>query len=149
LLALLDVVDSATPLSTSTIQRIMPSAPSDADQGHGHGHGRQLREAIRRQGWQRWPYPQFWRTLREDRFFAYLRLGQTMSARYHIAPMTQDDTRVISVVATDIDTPRMDWTRYITPPPVQAAVAGDHLTMLRAPFVAELASVLRPVMEGL
>ena len=72
-----------------------------------------------------------------------------MSMRYHIAPMAQDDTRVINVVATEVDNPRIDWTRHITPPPAQATVAGDHLTMLRAPFVTELAAVLLPVMEGL
>jgi amino acid adenylation domain-containing protein len=145
LLALLDVVDSTTLLSQLETQRIMPSAPSAADQAHGHP----LRQAIRRQAWQRWPYPGFWRSLHKDRFLAYWRLGQTISARYHIVPMTLDDTRVINVVATEIDNPRIDWTRHITPPPTQATVAGDHLTMLRAPFVTELAAVLLPGMEGL
>ncbi|HUG49515.1 MAG TPA: AMP-binding protein [Terrimesophilobacter sp.] len=145
LLALLDVVDGTAVTSQSETQRIMPSAPSAADQTH----ETPLRQAIRRQAWKRWPYPGFWKTFRKDRFLAYWRLGQTMSMRYHIAPMAQDDTRVINVVATEADNPRIDWTRHITPPPAQATVAGDHLTMLRAPFVTELAAVLLPVMEGL
>jgi acyl-coenzyme A synthetase/AMP-(fatty) acid ligase/thioesterase domain-containing protein len=145
LLALLDVVDGTAVISQSETQRIMPNAPSAADQAHESP----LRQALRRQAWQRWPYPGFWKTFRKDRFLAYWRLGQTMSMRYHIAPMAQDDTRVINVVATEVDNPRIDWTRHITPPPAQATVAGDHLTMLRAPFVTELAAVLLPVMEGL
>jgi thioesterase domain-containing protein len=145
LLALLDVVDGTAVTSPSETQRIMPSAPSAADQAH----ETPLRQAIRRQAWQRWPYPGFWKTFRKDRFLAYWRLGQTMGVRYQIAPMAQADTRVINVVATAGDSPRIDWTRHITPPPTEATVAGDHLTMLRAPFVSELAAVLLPAMKGL
>ncbi|GAB3031697.1 hypothetical protein GCM10027052_05510 [Parafrigoribacterium mesophilum] len=145
LLALLDVVDSTALVSQVEMQRIMPSAPSAADQARAS----RLRQTLRRLAWQRWPYLGFWRAFRKDRFVAYWRLGETISARYRIFPMTQDDTRIIDVVATEVDSPRVDWARHITPPPTQATVAGDHLTMLRAPFVNELAAVLLPAMEDL
>jgi acyl-coenzyme A synthetase/AMP-(fatty) acid ligase/thioesterase domain-containing protein len=145
LLALLDVVDSTAAESQLETQRIMPNAPTAEDDARGWS----ITRTLKRQAWQRWPYPGFWRTWRKDRFVAHWRLGRTLADRYRIVPMSLPDMRVINVQAAAIDSPRIDWNRHITPAPKQVTVAGDHLSMLRAPFVSELADALRSELAGL
>ena len=147
-LALLDVADAEASATAADIARIQPSGAAAYGGSRKGAQDAGSYGAFRERILDRWPYygRSFWRAWHEDRFSAYWKLGMAWSRRYPIMPTELGGTHVLSVAASDADMVRVDWRRYLSPEPEHVEVPGDHLTMLRPPFVRELADVVR---EGL
>lgn len=109
------------------------------------GRLRQARERLRHDR----PYltRSFWRTYRDRPFVAHWELGQAIARHFDPSVGGLQGVPTCVYLASDqmfgAEPQGIDWDRYISPAPRTVTVSGDHLTMLRPPFVEELAGVVR------
>ncbi len=144
LLGLLDVIggeDSAL-VASALANRMLRIAPAGVESASDELADKNWVTRLRaRLGMER-PYltRTFWRNLREQRFVSYWELGVSMAKRYALAPGGLSDVPTVLYSAKESVRERQpDLSAYISPPPDLEVVDGDHLTMLRAPFVTHLA----------
>jgi acyl-coenzyme A synthetase/AMP-(fatty) acid ligase/thioesterase domain-containing protein/acyl carrier protein len=141
---LLALIDPATPtmeLSDEQRDRISPrQSPSDRPDENSGPASAAVREWIFR----RWPYllRRYWRARRDNRFELYWRLGNDIGRRYALPEPPLPVDRAIVFRALDNTTDLTEWAQRFADSPTVTDITGDHMSMMREPFVAEMARTL-------
>jgi amino acid adenylation domain-containing protein len=140
MLGLLDPLGGA---SEGVAQRMKPDAPTMPRFGNRRPHS--LTE-LRSQVGQERPYltRTFWKNKRTSPFIGYWNLGQGIAQRYHFPRQPLRNVSTVVFAAADQEGSQMwDSARFIDPKPRVESVPGDHLSMLRAPYVDQLAAAIQ------
>lgn len=141
-LGLLDPPDATTIERSALLSSLLASRPTSTK-------GRKGPSGLRREFSERYPFAtrSFWRRVQTDgRFHAWFEAGGSAARRYHLREPLELP-RVYTYLAEG--TPPTAAQRWFSTPATVVPVPGDHLSMLRRPYVSELAAEVSKHVEVL